>query len=80
MAGKPRIKAMRMMPSSPIRVPRGSRKPAMCIRRLSPPTVRLARSQITRPAGAATATARPRTNRVRSKMERTMTFPGWGRR
>ena len=35
----------------------------------------LAISQMTSPAGAATTTALPRTNRVLSKMERTSTFP-----
>ena len=39
------------------------------------PTVIFAISQIIIPAGAATATARPNTNKVRSKIERTITLP-----
>ena len=36
-------------------------------------------SQIKSPAGAATNTALPRTNRVLSNIERIITFPIWGR-
>ena len=42
--------------------------------------MRFAISQITRPAGAATAAALPRTNSVLSRTERTITFPICGLR
>ena len=80
LAGNPRINAMRMIPSSPMSRPAGSRTLAQAVRSEPPPTGTLAMSQITSPAGAATATARARTNSVRSQMERTMTFPTCGRR
>ena len=48
--------------------------------RLSPSIVKFASSQIKSPAGAATAAARPNTNRVLSKTERTITLPICGRR
>lgn len=80
LAGKPRRKASRMMPSRPMRAPRGWRKPARWSRMLCPPTVTLAAVQMMSPAGAATSTARPSTNSVRSRMERTSTCPTWGAR
>ena len=40
----------------------------------------LAINHIKRPAGAATDTARPSTNKVRSNIERTITLPTWGTR
>lgn len=40
----------------------------------------LANNQMTRPAGAATQIALPRTNNVRSKRERIRIFPNWGLR
>ena len=82
-----------MTPSRPMRRPRGSRRPVKAARRLGesgpagtsqppegPAKERLARSQMTSPAGAATAAALPRTKRVRSRTERIRTFPIWGRR
>jgi hypothetical protein len=78
LAGKPSRNASRMKPSSPISPPRGCRIAARWARMLSPPTDRFAAAQMTMPAGAATATARPRTNSVRSRMERTSTCPTWG--
>ena len=42
------------------------------------PTVTFAISQITAPAGAATTTARAKTNKVLSKTERTITDPIFG--
>ena len=80
LAGKPRMKAIRITPSRPSSRAKGSRKPVQWFRMLTPPTVTLAQSQISRPAGAATATARPSTNSVRSSTERAMTLPIWGRR
>ena len=71
---------MRMTPSMPKIRAAGSRNPAQRARRLCPPTETLAMSQMISPAGAATAAALPRTNRVRSRTERTRTFPTWGRR
>ena len=65
------------MPSS---LPNGSRKAAQCESRLASATVTFAMSHIIRPAGAATAAALPRTNRVRSNTERTITLPICGRR
>ena len=65
LAGKPRRKAARMTPSRPMRRPRGSRRPVKAARRLGesgpagtsqppegPAKERLARSQMTSPAGA----------------------------
>ena len=75
LAGNPRMKAMRITPSSPISRAKGSRKPAQCESRLAPEMVRFAISQITSPAGAAMAAARPSTKSVRSSTERTMTLP-----
>lgn len=79
-AGKPRIKASRITPSKPISCAKGSRNAAQCASRLASPTNTFAITQIIRPAGAATAAALPRTNSVRSKMERTITLPICGRR
>lgn len=75
LAGNPRINARRMTPSSPMALANGSRKPEQRESMVASPMVRFAISQITIPAGAATTTARPSTNRVRSNMERTMTLP-----
>ena len=80
LAGKPRINAMRITPSSPMRRAKGSRKSAPMRRSVTSPTVTFARIQITRPAGAATAAERASTKRVRSKIERTRTFPTCGLR
>ncbi len=79
-AGKPRMNAVRMYPSIPRSRASGSRNAAHRASRLTPPGRRLASSQRTAPAGAATAAARRRTNSVRSRMERTMTLPICGRR
>ena len=80
LAGKPSRKAMRITPSRPSRRAKGSKKPVHQLRMLSPPTCTLAHSQISRPAGAATAAARPSTKRVRSSTERTTTCPTRGLR
>ena len=75
LAGNPSANPRSIGPSSHISLPTGSINPAMSDSRLTPPIFILARSHIIRPAGAATAAERPRTNKVRSKSERTMTFP-----
>lgn len=67
-------------PSIPSALPNGSRNAAQCAKRLISPIVILANSQMMIPAGAATTAARPNTKSVRSKIERTITFPIWGRR
>lgn len=77
-AGKPSIKAVNMTPSSPMSFANGSSAPEKADNRLSPRTVTFAASQIIMPAGAATAAALPRTKRVLSKIERTMTFKTCG--
>ena len=69
-----------MTPSSPISRPNGSKNPAQWARMLLPPTVTLASSHNSSPAGAAAVTARPSTNSVRSKTDRTMTCPHCGLR
>ena len=78
LAGKPSIKAVSMTPSSPMSFANGSSAPEKADNRLSPRTVTFAASQIIMPAGAATAAALPRTKRVLSKIERTMTFKTCG--
>lgn len=79
LAGNPSMNAMRITPSSPRSLANGSRKPQQCVSRLTPPASTLASSHMTSPAGAATTTARPRTNNVLSNIERTITFPICGR-
>ena len=60
--------------------PTGFRNPVIWARMVVSPRVMLASSQMTPPAGAATATARASTNTVRSSRERTTTCPTRGRR
>ena len=74
------MKAIRITPSRPMSLAKGSRNAEQWARRLKSPTYTLAMIQISRPAGAATTMARPRTKRVRSKIERTITLPICGRR
>lgn len=73
-AGSPKINASRITPSSPKRVANGSKKAEICASRLKSPILTFANSQIIIPAGTATVTARPSTNAVRSKSERTSIF------
>ncbi len=80
LAGKPKIKAIRMTPSRPRSFANGSKKFAQWFRRLMSPIITFAMIQIRRPAGMAMITALPSTNRVRSKIERTITFPICGLR
>lgn len=70
LAGKPKIKAIRIIPSRPISLPKGSKKFAHILRRLVSSYVMFAIHQIIIPAGAATDTARDNTNNVRSNIER----------
>ena len=72
-AGKPRIKAIKITPSIPIICAKGSKKSAQYLKRLTSPIWRFARTQIIRPAGAATATALFKTNKVLSKIDLTTT-------
>lgn len=75
LAGNPKINAIKITPSSPMSWANGSRKPEQWASSDASPMWIFAISQISNPAGAATATALPSTNKVRSKMERRMTFP-----
>lgn len=72
-AGNPKMNAIKIMPSSPISLPSGSKKFAHILSTLSPPTVIFAARNIISPAGAATIAALPRTKRVLSNTERTIT-------
>ncbi len=80
LAGKPKINAKSTMPSKPSSAANGSKKSAQTDKSVPPPTEILANSQMTIPAGAATLTARPSTNKVRSNTERTITLSTCGRR
>ena len=79
-AGKPRIKARSRTPSKPMSRAKGSRNSEQMVSREDPSMERFAMHQISSPAGAATETARPKTNRVRSSRERRITFPTCGMR
>lgn len=80
LAGRPRMKDIRITPSKPMRAAKGSRAEAQRFRRLIPFRRRLAMSQISIPAGMAAVIARPKTNRVRSGMERIRILQSRGRR
>ena len=58
------MNARRITPSSPIKLPSGSRKSAITLRSIELPTFMFASTHITSPAGAATATARSRTKKT----------------
>ena len=73
LAGKPRINARSIVPSSPMALANGSRIADVLLSRVSPPMVMFANIHIISPAGAATAAALPKTNRVLSRIERTIT-------
>ena len=74
-AGKPKINAIKIMPSNPIKFPIGFKKLPKCVKSVPPQTETFAISHIIRPAGAETVIARPKTNSVLSKTERTKTLP-----
>ena len=69
LAGKPKIKAIRIMPSSPMIRAKGSRNSAQKWRRLSPLTGIFAISQMTTPAGAATAAAQHKQGSVKNRAD-----------
>ena len=80
LAGKPKINANSTTPSKPKRRANGSKKSAQICKSVLSPICKLANAQMISPAGAATDTARPKTNSVRSSTERTITFSICGRR
>ena len=75
LAGNPSIKANKITPSIPNNFAKGSKKADVKDNNVISPIPILAKIQITRPAGAATITARRNTNSVRSNMERIITCP-----
>ena len=77
-AGSPSINAIRITPSKPKSLPAGSRKPVQILSSDVPSMLTIASSNITSPAGAANAAERPKTNRVMSKIERTITLQNCG--
>lgn len=79
-AGKPNINASSIVPSRPIILANGSKAPEHNERSVSPPNDTFANTQITSPAGAAMLIALPRTNSVRSRIDRTITPPMFGLR
>lgn len=79
-AGKPKMKAIKITPSSPKRWAKGSKNVAQWRKSEISFIKTFAISQITSPAGAATATERPSTNKVLSKTERIITFANCGLR
>ena len=79
MAGKPSIKASKITPSIPIKRAKGSKNEEQCVKMVVPPIEIFAISHIMSPVGAAITIALPRTKRVRSNIERTITFPTCGR-
>ena len=80
LAGKPNTKAVRITPSIPISFPKGSIASVQCMSRVLSPAVTFAKIHITIPAGAATLTALPSTNKVRSNTERVIVLPICGLR
>ena len=79
-AGNPRIKAKRITPSIPRSFAKGSKKPEQRASSVMPPKDRFAISHIASPAGAATTTALPSTNKVLSKMDLMKILPICGLR
>lgn len=75
LAGNPRMNAIRITPSSPIKRANGSRKSEQMASGVVSPTRRFAISQISIPAGIAVITALPRTKAVLSKIDRIITLP-----
>ena len=68
-AGIPKINAIKIYPSNPIILAKGSRKLAICERIDKLPIVIFANNHIIIPKGAATAIALPSTNKVLSKID-----------
>lgn len=79
-AGKPSMNASSITPSKPISLANGSRNPEQCASNVIPLMFTFAISHIRRPAGAATITARLRTNSVRSNTDLTRTRHSCGLR
>lgn len=77
-AGKPRINAIKITPSSPINCPKGSRNVVQCASRVMSFTCVFAMNHIIRPAGADIITARSNSFKVLSKTERTNTSFSFG--
>lgn len=77
-AGNPRTKATSITPSSPIILANGSKKLVRCSKIVSAPILVFAKNQIIIPAGKATHIALPRTNKVLSKIDLTITLPHFG--
>ena len=77
-AGNPKINAVRITPSSPKNLANGSRKPVICESSEKFPTEIFESSQMTSPAGAATAAALDKTKRVLSKTDLTTVRPTCG--
>ena len=72
------MKASNMIPSNPINCANGSKKLDECINIEVPLICIFAKSHITNPAGMATTTALPNTNKVLSKIDRIKIFPNCG--
>ena len=79
-AGKPKIKASKIIPSSPIIFAKGSKKSAACKSIVLSPTKTFDIMKIKSPAGAAVIKARESTKTVRSKIDLTITFKTCGLR
>ena len=77
-AGKPRINPVSISPLSPIIFPSGERKSQRYIITGLSFIIIVPISQITAPAGAATAAALPSIRTVLSNTERMIVFPIWG--
>lgn len=77
-AGREKTNPESIVPSRPKSFAKGSRKPAKSSSTVFSPKKEFEHSQIITPAGAATVIALPRILRVRSKTERTITFPIFG--
>lgn len=77
-AGKPRMNASSITPSSPKKLPRGSKKSEQSLIIVVPLTVVFDINHISIPAGMDTTTALDSTNNVLSKTERTIIFPNCG--
>ena len=78
LAGKPSIKAIRITPSRPIVLAKGSKAFVHIFKMVLSPIVILAISQIIRPAGADIRIALFKTNNVLSNIDLIITFVIWG--
>ena len=78
LAGNPKIKEIKITPSIPINFPKGSKNNEIWFNNDKLLIWMFANNHIKAPAGIATITARPKTNNVRSKIERIITLIIWG--